>query len=78
MRLALFFLIVFLLTIHNNNQERMQPVNDKIALNLRLNRHLYTDTFFVKGIPNSIIMSETALKEWERDYELQFSIQFKF
>ena len=56
----------------------MQPVNDKIALNLRLNRHLYTDTFFVKGIPNSIIMSETALKEWERDYELQFSIQFKF
>ena len=56
----------------------MQPVNDKIALNLRLNRHLYTDTFFLKGIPNSIIMSETALKEWERDYELQFSIQFKF
>ena len=56
----------------------MQPINDKIALNLRLNRHLYTDTFFLKGIPNSIIMSETALKEWERDYELQFSIQFKF
>ena len=56
----------------------MQPINDKIALSLRLNRHLYTDTFFLKGIPNSIIMSETALKEWERDYELQFSIQFKF
>lgn len=55
-----------------------QPVNDKIALSLRFNRYLYTDTFFVKGIPNSIMMSETALNEWERDYELQFSIQFKF
>ena len=33
---------------------------------------------FVKGIPNSIVMSETAVKEWEREYELQFSIQFKF
>ena len=37
-----------------------------------------TDTFFMKGIPNSIMMSEKALKEWEREYELQFSIQFKF
>lgn len=33
---------------------------------------------YKRAIPNSIIMSETALKEWERDYELQFSIQFKF
>ena len=56
----------------------MQPVNDKIALKIRLNRQLYTDIFNIEGIPNSIIMSETALKEWERDYELQFSIQFKF
>ena len=56
----------------------MKPITDKIALNLRFNRHLYTDTFFVKGIPNSIVMGETVLKEWDRDYELQFSIQFKF
>ena len=56
----------------------IKPITDKIALNLCFNRHLYTDTFFVKGIPNSIVMSETVLKEWERDYELQFSIQFKF
>ena len=56
----------------------MKPIGDKVALNLRFNRHLYTDTFFMKGIPNSIMMSEKALKEWEREYELQFSIQFKF